>query len=192
MIRRWNGVRVTRGDEDEGVPLYMGAPEIITSPLDDVIDTDDFTPRLLHLLSNALVWRESRLLREEFSLGTNDWRVISVLSVRPGATSTEISEFVAMNKAIVSKSVNTLIARGLIVPADGRRGSRHLYLTRAGAEMHDRMKPISMQGQEIVLSDLSVDERRQLNHLLTRMLQKTPELARPTDGDEPAEDDAGR
>lgn len=192
MIRRWNGVRVTRGDEDEGVPLYMGAPEIITSPLDDVIDTDDFTPRLLHLLSNALVWRESRLLREEFSLGTNDWRVISVLSVRPGATSTEISEFVAMNKAIVSKSVNTLIARGLIVPADGRRGSRHLYLTRAGAEMHDRMKPISMQGQEIVLSDLSVDERRQLNHLLTRMLQKTPELARPTDGDEPGEDDAGR
>lgn len=190
MIRRWNGVRVTRGDEDEGVPLYMGAPEIVTTPLDDVIDTDNFTPRLLHLLSNALVWRESRLLREEFSLGTNDWRVISVLSVRPGATSTEISEFVAMNKAIVSKSVNTLIARGLVVPADGRRGSRHLYLTRAGAEMHDRMKPISMQGQEIVLSDLSPDETAQLNHLLTRMLQKTPELSRPVDGDERTADDA--
>jgi hypothetical protein len=52
-----------------------------------------------------------------------------------------------MNKAVVSKSVNTLIARELIVPADGKRGSRHLYLTRAGAQMHDRMKPISMQGR---------------------------------------------
>ena len=71
-----------------------------------------------------------------------------------------------MNKAVVSKSVNTLIARELIVPADGARGSRHLYLTRAGADMHDLMKPISMQGQAIVLADLSPDEVRQLNHLL--------------------------
>ncbi len=160
------------------VPIFVGAPEIITEPLDDVIDSENFTPRLLALLSNALVWRESRLLRREFNLGTNDWRVISALSIRPGATSSDISEFVAMNKAVVSKSVNTLIARELIVPADGARGSRHLYLTRAGADMHDLMKPISMQGQAIVLADLSPDEVRQLNHLLTRLLQKTPELSR--------------
>lgn len=146
-------------------------------PLDDVIDSDSFTPRLLHLISNALVWRESRMLRTAFNLGTNDWRVISALSIRPGATSTEISEFVAMNKAIVSKSVNTLIARELIVPADGKRGSRHLYLTRAGADMHDRMKPLSLQGQEIVLSDLTDDEVLQLNALLRRLLEKTPELS---------------
>ena len=86
-----------------------------------------------------------------------------------------------MNKAVVSKSVNTLIARELIVPADGPRGSRPLYLTRAGAEMHDRMKPISLRGQEIVLSDLSADEVAQLNALLLRLLEKTPELSRAAD-----------
>ena len=178
MIRRWNGVRVT-GEVGTGtVPLFVGAAEVITEPLDDVIDSENFTPRLLALLSNALVWRESRLLRQEFGLGTNDWRVISALSIRPGATSSDISEFVAMNKAVVSKSVNTLIGRELIVPADGRRGSRHLYLTRAGADMHDRMKPISLEGQEIVLADLTDDEVRQLNHLLTRLLQRAPELSR--------------
>lgn len=157
--------------------MFMGAPEIVTAPLDDVIDVENFTPRLLALLSNALVWRESRLLRREFDLGTNDWRVISALSIRPGSTSGEVSQFVAMNKAVVSKSVNTLIARGMIIPADGARGSRHLYLTRTGADMHDRMKPISMQGQEIVLAGLTPDEVRQLNHLLTRLLQKTPDLS---------------
>lgn len=181
MIRRWNGVRLSGDLDSEGVPLIVGAPEIITTPLPDVIDSENFTPRLLALLSNALVWRESRLLRQAFDLGTNDWRVISALSLRPGSTSTDISEFVAMNKAVVSKSVNTLIARELIVPADGKRGSRHLYLTRAGADMHDRMKPISMQGQEIVLADLTADEVKQLNHLLTRLLQKTPELSRPAE-----------
>lgn len=163
-------------DEPAG-PAFVGAADVVTTPLNDVVDSENFTPRLLHLISNALVWRESRLLRNAFNLGTNDWRVISAVSIRPGATSTEISEFVAMNKAIVSKSVNTLIARELIVPADGKRGSRHLYLTRAGADMHDRMKPISMQGQEIVLGDLSADEIEQLNHLLVRLLRRTPELS---------------
>ena len=179
MIRRGNGVRLTGEWDSRAVPLLTGAAEIITAPLPDVIDSENFTPRLLALLSNALVWRESRLLRQEFNLGTNDWRVISALSIRPGATSSDIAVFLAMNKAIVSKSVNTLIARDLIVPADGKRGSRHLYLTAAGADMHDRMKPISLQGQDIILSDLSADEVSQLNHLLTRLLQKMPELSGP-------------
>ena len=189
MIRRWNGVRLARDVDAGASPVFVDPTEIITMPLDDVIDSDSFTPRLLHLISNALVWRESRMLRNAFNLGTNDWRVISALSIRPGATSTEISEFVAMNKAIVSKSVNTLIARELIVPADGKRGSRHLYLTRAGADMHDRMKPLSLQGQEIVLSDLSDDEVKQLNALLWRLLQKTPELSGPADETGDAADD---
>lgn len=177
MIPRWNGARLAGDLDAEAGPLFVDSVEIITSPLPDVIDSENFTPRLLALLSNALVWRESRLLRQEFNLGTNDWRVISALSIWPGATSSDICDFIAMNKAVVSKSVNTLIGRGLIVPADGARGSRHLYLTRDGAEMHDRMKPISLQGQDIVLSDLSPDEIRQLNSLLTRLLQKTPELS---------------
>ncbi|MFE1646587.1 MarR family winged helix-turn-helix transcriptional regulator [Microbacterium sp. P01] len=168
---------MTRDADATVGPVFVGSVEIETEPLPGVIDTERFTPRLLHLLSNALVWRESRLLRAAFNLGTNDWRVISAIAIRPGATSTDISEFVAMNKAIVSKSVNTLIARELIVPADGRRGSRHLYLTRAGADMHHRMKPISLEGQQIVLADLSDAEVDQLNDLLTRLLLKTPELS---------------
>ena len=186
-MRRWNGVRMA-GELGSAVgPTYVHADEIITEALNDVIDSDNFTPRLLHLISNALVWRESRLLRQAFNLGTNDWRVIAALSVRPGATSMQISEFVAMNKAVVSKSVNTLIARGLVVPADGPRGSRPLFLTRAGADMHDQMKPISLEGQEIVLSGLSADEVAQLNALLIRLLQRTPELSSAADsapGDE--------
>ncbi|KJC64580.1 DNA-binding transcriptional regulator, MarR family [Agreia bicolorata] len=181
-------MRLTDELDESADPVVVGPVDVVTTPLADALDSEAFTPRLLHLISNALVWRESRLLRSAFNLGTNDWRVISAISIRPGATSTEISEFVAMNKAIVSKSVNTLIARELIVPADGKRGSRHLYLTGAGADMHDRMKPISMQGQEIVLGDLNPDEISQLNHLLVRLLQRTPDLSptqsAPVDSDD--------
>lgn len=150
---------------------------IITEPLPTVVRSDYFTPRLLHLLSNALVWRESTLLRQEFSLGTNDWRVISAIATRPGCSATDVTEFLLLNKAVVSKAVNTLLDRGLIATSDGPRGSRMLYLTVEGATMHDNMLPISLQGEEIILSDLSPKEVRQLHTLLDKLMFRLPELA---------------
>ncbi|WP_309708628.1 MarR family winged helix-turn-helix transcriptional regulator [Pseudolysinimonas sp.] len=150
--------------------------DLITERLDVTLDPETFTPRLLALLSNALVWRESTELRRRFGLGTNDWRVISALALRPGAPATEICEFTGVNKAAVSKSVTTLASRGLVALLDGPRGSRPMYLTPDGAVMHHLMYPISMKGQEIILADLAPDDIDQLNQLLQRMLEKTKSL----------------
>lgn len=144
----------------------------IVEPLPEVIDPETFTPRLLALLSNALVWRESHELRRQFDLGTNEWRVISALAVRPGSSASEVSEFLVVNKAIVSKSVNTLAARGLLVLAEGARGSRPMYLTAAGGAMHDDMLPVSQRGQEIILAHMSPAEIARLNTLLRKMLEE--------------------
>ena len=149
---------------------------LITEPLPNSIDPDHFTPRLLALLSNALVWRESHELRRRFGLGTNDWRVISSLGLRPGMAATDVAEFTSMNKAVVSKSVGVLTDRRLIELSDGPRGSRPMFLTRAGAEMHDLMMPISLRGQEIVLSHLEPAQITQLNDLLLAMLKETRAL----------------
>lgn len=149
------------------------APEgAITEPLDEVIEPDTFTPRLLALLSNALVWRESHELRRRFGLGTNEWRVLSALSTRPGISSTEVSDFLGVNKAVVSKAVNTLLERGLIVLSDGPRGSRPLYLTAAGARMHGEMLPVSLAGQDIILEGLSQTDVARLNAFLRAGLAK--------------------
>ncbi|WP_369138490.1 MarR family winged helix-turn-helix transcriptional regulator [Modestobacter versicolor] len=151
-------------------------PDAVTGPLPTGIDTNDFTPRLISLLSNSLVWRESRILRARFGLGTNDWRVLSVLAIRPGVTASEISDFVAMNKAIISKSVGVLSDRRLIVQLEDTGRSRQLFLTPEGAEMHDAMLPVSLRGQEIILGDLSDEEVTRLNELLRRLLARAPEL----------------
>lgn len=148
----------------------------VTEPLPNSLDPESFTPRLLALLSNALVWRESHELRRRFGLGTNEWRVISALAMRPGASATEVSEFLVVNKAIVSKSVNVLVQRGLLILSDGPRGSRPMYLTGDGVEMHDAMLPISMRGQELILSHVSIDEVERFNALLHRMLEELRDL----------------
>ncbi|MDQ0030477.1 MarR family winged helix-turn-helix transcriptional regulator [Arthrobacter bambusae] len=164
-----------QGETDQRTRAHV-PPQAVTDPLADTIDPENFTPRLLSLLSNALVWRESHELRRRFKLGTNDWRVISALAIRPGASATDVSDFLGLNKAVVSKSVNTLLDRDLVVLIDGPRGSRPMYLTHAGAEMHQSMLPISMRGQEIILGDLSANDVERLNRLLRRMLEKTREL----------------
>jgi DNA-binding MarR family transcriptional regulator len=165
-------------------------PDAIRMPLGTVIDSENFTPRLLSLLSNSLVWRESSMLRARFGLGTNDWRVIAAVAVRPGITASEISEFVAMNKAIVSKSVGVLTDRRLIVQAAEDTGrSRQLFLTAAGAEMHDAMLPISLRGQEIILADLTEEEVTRLNELLRRLLGRVGDLQAEESLDDPL--DAG-
>jgi DNA-binding MarR family transcriptional regulator len=162
----------------EETPPTTAPPDgLVTQPLDDVVDSDAFIPRLLALLSNALVWRESMLLRREFSLGTNDWRVLSALGVRPGSSATDVSEFLVMNKAVVSKAVNVLISRHLIASTEGPRGSRHLFLTPAGAEMHDRMLPISLAGEDILLSQLSPAEVIELKAILGKLMTQIPRLA---------------
>ncbi|WP_448811237.1 MarR family winged helix-turn-helix transcriptional regulator [Agromyces bauzanensis] len=163
--------------------------DAVTEPLTDIIDPDNFTPRLLALLSNALVWRESHELRRRFGLGTNDWRIISSLAIRPGASATEVSDFIGLNKAVISKGVVKLVDRGLVLLVDGPRGSRPMYLTPAGAEMHDAMLPISMRGQEIILADLSADDIDRLNALLRRMLEKTRELHVLENGSDVGADD---
>jgi DNA-binding MarR family transcriptional regulator len=146
--------------------------DIVTEPLGEIIDPENFTPRLLALLSNALVWRESHELRRRFRLGTNDWRVISALALRPGSSATEVSEFIGVNKAVVSKSVTTLQARELIRLVEGPRGSRPMFLTPSGAQMHHDMLPISMSGQHLIHEGLDPEHIQQLNALLRRMIEQ--------------------
>jgi DNA-binding MarR family transcriptional regulator len=145
---------------------------IVTVHLPHAIDPENFTPRLVTLLSNALVWRESAELRAKFSLGTNEFRVVSALAIRPGVSATEISDFLGLNKAVVSKSVNVLLGRELLVMSDGPRGSRPLYLTAAGAEMHDLMLPVSTRGQEIIIEGLEPRVVEEFNQILRDMLTK--------------------
>lgn len=147
------------------------AEDVVCEPLSTHIDPESFTPRLLALVSNALVSRESGELRRRFGMGTNEWRVLSALAIRPGTPASEISEFLGLNKATVSKAVGVLVAHDLIVLSDGSRGSRPIYLTHAGADIHRQMLPISQSGQDLILKGMSTAEVIAFNDVLHRMIR---------------------
>lgn len=166
------GETVTDIDAGSARQTHAVPDGAITEPLEHILSTDEFVPRLLAILSNALVWRESRALRATVGLGTNDWRVLAALATNPGMSSSEVSDFLTVNKAVVSKSVNTLRDRGVIVMGEGPRGTRPLFLNAAGAELHEIMLPISESGETIILEGMTEDEVRVVTSLLQRMLDR--------------------
>lgn len=144
---------------------------LIVDKLPDTIVRDEYTPALLGLLNNLLVWGGSRVFHHLHGIGTNEWRIISALGNEPGSTAGEMCEVLGINKSIASKSVNLLLQRELIAQLDGPRGSRYLYLTPEGARVHDELMPVALRRQAILHEALSADEVRQLNTLLVRMLE---------------------
>jgi DNA-binding MarR family transcriptional regulator len=160
----------------DDVATRAAAAGLHTQRLPRTIDRDTYTPALLGLLNNLLVWSGSRVFHHLHGIGTNEWRVVSALGNQPGSTASDLCDVLGMNKSIASKSVNTLLSRGLVAQLDGRRGSRHLYLTDAGAAVHDDLLAVAFERERILHARLSADEVAQLNSLLVRMLDAAPAL----------------
>lgn len=146
--------------------------------LPDTIERDVYTPALIGLISNVLVWGGSRVFHHIHGIGTNEWRIVSALGNWPGSTGTELRDILGINKSIASKSINELLDRGLIAQLDGPKGSRHLYLTVDGVEVHDDFMPIAKRRHEILHEGLTDEESAIVDALLVRMLASADSMKR--------------
>lgn len=149
---------------------------LVTSTPADTIVRDEYTPALIHLVSNMLVWGGSRIFHHLHGVGMNEWRILSALSNYTGATARDLIEVLGMNKSIASRSVNRLLELDLISQLGGVRGSRHLFLTEHGARVHDDLYRIATKRNELLHSSLSPAEVTQLNALLVRLLDSADAL----------------
>src|SRR5919109_5341250 len=139
----------------------MSRDDLSRERLSWTIDRETYTPAFLALIANALSWRGSALYMRHFGVGINEWKIISALGNHPGAMAAEVSTVLGLNKAVVSRCVRTLSDKGLVAVevTDGRRG---LYLTRAGVELHDRIMPVALEREAVLLSGFSDEEIVQL------------------------------
>lgn len=160
----------------ESVIAQAAAAGFVTRTPDGTIIRDDYTPALIGLVSNMLVWGGSRIFRELHDVGTNEWRILSAVANHPGATARDLIEVLGMNKSIASRSVNGLLDAGLLASLAGSRGSRHLFLTPRGLEVHDDLYRVAMRREMVLHSSLSADEVATLNELLLRLLDSADGL----------------
>jgi DNA-binding MarR family transcriptional regulator len=132
------------------------------------LQTSQYAPAYLALVSNAMSWGSSILLRETFGIGLNDWRVIAALAMRPGLTSGGLAQLLGLTKSVVSRSTTYLTEEELI-GSDESNGLKRIYLTDRGLDLYQRVLPAALQRQETLLSGFTPAERTELMGFLLRM-----------------------
>jgi DNA-binding MarR family transcriptional regulator len=135
---------------------------------------------LICALGNRIAVKAERNIRKTFDLSLMEWRVLSVLAVEPSAPPGRIVAVSGVNKAAVSRAVNSLEQRGLLkresAPDHGLR--THLFLTRAGQTLHKRGNGQRLHAEEQLLAGLSKTQRSQLSELLRRLMRNLDDTAR--------------
>jgi MarR family transcriptional regulator, transcriptional regulator for hemolysin len=117
----------------------------------------------------------ARLLRTEFDrrvrrLGITraQWLVLTRLHRRPGASLSELTEMMEVEKATAGRMIDRLVANGWVerrTARDDRRVKR-VYLTDDAEWVHKRIWRVAEETVDAALADLSARERTQLMSLL--------------------------
>ena len=139
-----------------------------------MLDLERFLPYRLSVLSNRISADIARLYDTRYGLSIPEWRVIAVLSRRPGLSATEVAQRTAMDKVAVSRAVSSLLDDGRIQrDTDDDRRKSVLRLTDAGKAIYEDIAPKALAYEQRLLGTLKTDERQALDRLLARMEQVT-------------------
>lgn len=141
----------------EAVETSSAAP-IIKDRLNDTIERGSFLPSLFVAIANTFMYSGSNLYYRRYGIRVNDWRILNAIADEPGLTASYASDVLRLDKAVVSRCVKVLVERKLLV-ASPVKGARRLYLTEAGATVHQQIAPLSRQREQVLTHGLSDEER---------------------------------
>jgi DNA-binding MarR family transcriptional regulator len=151
------------------------------------LDLNHFVPAVLTWLYNKLTNESSKLYRKWYGLGVTDWRVLAYLGVqgqktqaggqggqstsREDSSAADISRFIGLDKAAISRSILMLKNGGLVDKRQfsGRRVG--LQLTVAGTALYQQMLAFVLDQERALLSGFTDGEREFLLNMLHRMLK---------------------
>ena len=140
---------------------------------------EDFLPYRLSVLTNTISQGIARSYREPHDISVTEWRILAVLGRFPGLTASEVTIHTAMDKVAISRSVKTLMAKGLLRrktdPGDRRR--QRLFITAAqGKTVLERVIPQARRYEQQLLQCLDKEERSTLFDLLSKLQTQAESL----------------
>lgn len=124
------------------------------------LDLKRYIPALVNFLSNKLSSGASKCYRKNFAIGIIEWRVLAMLKVESDITANRICQVIGLDKAAISRAVKQLVEAGYVRlkqdPEDAR--SSLLQLNTKGHELHDRILPIALERERLLLSGIDEEE----------------------------------
>jgi len=143
-----------------------------SAPPPETLDLERFLPYRLSVLSNRISGEIAALYQQRFGVGVTEWRVMAVLGRYPALSAVEVAERTAMDKVAVSRAVNALIERGLLlreVASEDRRRSV-LTLSRAGRKIYEQIVPLALAYERQLLARLGANDSKRLDSVLDLLL----------------------
>jgi DNA-binding MarR family transcriptional regulator len=152
------------------MPAFDHAPNASA----DKLHLDRFVPYRLSVLSNIVSLSIAKTYAREFGLTIPEWRVMAVLARYPNLSAIEVAERTAMDKVAVSRAVRGLLAARRIVrtydKVDRRRSV--LRLSAGGRAVYMQVAPLALDYESKLLDALSASDRRALDRLLSRLMER--------------------
>ena len=136
-----------------------------------VLTLERYLPYRLSILSNRVSMIIANAYKDKFGLSITEWRIMAVLGEYPGASADEVSNKTQIEKSMISRAVQKLLGRNLVVRhvdvQDRRR--QNLELTLTGMEVYEQIVPISYDYEDRLLECLSEKEINQLNTIINKL-----------------------
>jgi DNA-binding MarR family transcriptional regulator len=125
----------------------------------------------VHALASSLFKGAQQYYGQRFQAGVPEMRILSNLDSEGVLAASQLVELTAMDKALVSRLLNALHARGLLAASapvsDPRR--RNWRLSRSGHRLVSQLRPLWRRREAIIQAGLSVSEQRLLGDMLHRL-----------------------
>lgn len=143
----------------------------MSKPRPDILTLERYLPYRLATLSNRISGIIAQTYKDKFGLSVTEWRIMAVLGEYPGASADEVSVKIQIEKSIVSRSLQKLLARHLVLrevdSADRRR--QNLTLTKTGKDVYRQIVPVSYDYEDQLLTCFNAEERALFDALLDRL-----------------------
>lgn len=142
------------------------------------LDLDGFLPYRLNVLAKRVSKELSRRYQQAFGIAIPEWRVMAILGREQPLSSNDIVERSHMDKAKVSRAVNTLVGLGHLSrdvhPGDQRL--LRLSFTPSGRALYQRIAPLALEWEAQWLTCLQPDELAHYKALCDRLEQQLDDM----------------
>ncbi len=138
-----------------------------------------FLPYRLSLLINTISRGIAGSYQRKHDISVTEWRVMAVLGRYSGLTASEVVERTAMDKVAISRTVKSLVDKGLLErktdPGDRRR--RRLYITHnRGQKVLQEIVPLAQSYEQKLLQAMSARELKNLEQSVAKLLESARKL----------------
>jgi len=144
----------------------------------DSIDLQDYFPYFLGTIANRWTATSSRLYLERFGIGIGEWRVLASIRSLGAASSQEVVTLISMDAGAVSRSMAKLERDGFVKPVKGKFAGRTkpYELTAKGNDLHTSVSEVALGREDMLLADLTLEEREELLRLMHKLMNRLPDL----------------